>query len=155
MSKSRHVLAAGVAALALGAPLAACGGDDDAAPVLAAEQPAAETPAASAEAPAYGLVTPQQAAELATKDGITVIDVRTQEEYDEGHIDGATVIDFYAPDFADQVAQLDPEGEYLVYCRSGNRSGQAVAIMQQAGIDNIYDMDGGIVAYSAAGLPLV
>jgi phage shock protein E len=102
----------------------------------------------------HGLVTPQQAAELATDSDITVIDVRTPEEFAEGHIEGAMMIDFSAPDFADRVAELDPEQEYLVYCRSGNRSGQAVAIMRKLGFDRVFDMEGGTVAYAAAGLPL-
>jgi rhodanese-related sulfurtransferase len=131
--------------------LVACGGGSS------AEVPAAVT-AAPVTAPGrpaeYGLVTPQQAALLAG-DGLAVIDVRTPEEFAEGHIEGATMIDFYSSTFSDDIAALDPSAEYLVYCRSGNRSGQAVSLMRSLGITQVYDLDGGVIAYGAAGLPLV
>lgn len=151
--RTRIALLAASAALAI----SACGGDSTSAPVAepVAEPVAASTPAASADAPAFGLVSPQQALELSTTDGVTVIDVRTAQEFAEGHIDGATMIDFYADTFADQIGGLDQDGTYLVYCRSGNRSGQAVALMQQLGFRQVYDMAGGVVAYGQSGLPLV
>lgn len=65
----------------------------------------------------------------------TVIDVRTPDEFAAGHVEGALLIDVSAPDFAERIAELDPEGEYLVYCRSGNRSAQAVATMRDTGLD--------------------
>ena len=139
--------------------LAACGGDDAAEGPVAeavAEGPVDEpTPAAATDAPMFGLVSPQQALELSGNPDITVIDVRTPEEFAEGHIDGAAMIDFYAATFADDMAGLDPDGTYLLYCRSGNRSGQATALMQQLGFERVYDMDGGVVAYGGQGLPLV
>lgn len=133
--------------------VAACGGDD-AAPVAAAGDAEAAVDAASAR-PAYGLVTPSVAAELAVDPDVVVIDVRTPEEFAEGHIAGALPIDFNSPGFTDSVAELDPAADYLVYCRSGNRSGQAVALMQQLGFQRLWDMDGGVTAWTAAGLPLV
>lgn len=147
-----------VAMLAVAA-LSACGGDDPAGADTAADTAAAETAAddggPTGERPAFGLVTPEQAAGLAVDPGVTVIDVRTPEEFAEGHLDGAVLVDFSAPTFADEVAQLDPAEPYLVYCRSDNRSGQAVAMMQSMGFEQLWDMDGGVVAWSAAGLPLV
>ena len=130
-------------------PLAACGGDDgtEATPVTSA--------AAAGVRPAFGLVTPEQAATLAADEDVTVIDVRTPEEFAEGHLDGAVLVDFGSPGFANEVAQLDPSLPYLVYCRSGNRSGQAVAAMQQVGFEQLWDMDGGVIAWTSAGLPLV
>jgi len=87
-------------------------------------------------------------------DDVEVLDVRTPEEYAEGHIDGATLIDFYEPDFANRIAELDRSAAYVVYCRSGNRSGQAVALMAEQGFTAVNDLDGGVTAWSAAGLPL-
>jgi rhodanese-related sulfurtransferase len=131
--------------------LAACGGDDAdgtaAAPVTSVADTAAR--------PAFGLVTPEQAASLAADGAITVIDVRTPEEFAEGHLDGALLVDLSSPTFADEVAQLDPLQPYLVYCRSGNRSGQAVDAMQGLGFEQLWDMDGGVIAWTSAGLPLV
>jgi phage shock protein E len=63
-----------------------------------------------------------------------VIDVRTAEEFNAGHVPGAVNLDIYDPAFSTRFASLDPEGAYLVYCRSGNRSAQAVALMREAGL---------------------
>lgn len=126
--------------------LSGCGGED-----RLADQP---VPDAVTDEIAPGKVTPAEAATLAAA-GVSVIDVRTPEEFAGGHLEAATLVDFYDETFADQIAALDPGGDYLVYCRSGNRSGQAVALMQQLGFEQVYDLDGGVVAYEAAGLPLV
>ena len=155
---TRTLLAATALAVTV---LAGCGGGDDAEPVAeAAAEPAAE-PAPAVEPTSEeivkqpsGLVTPQYAAELAHA-GVTVIDVRTPEEYAEGHIDGAALIDFYEPGFVDEIAALPLDGEYLIYCRSGNRSGQTFGLVSELGFEQVWDMDGGVNAYGAAGLPLV
>ena len=85
----------------------------------------------------------------------TVIDVRTPEEFAAGHIAGAQNIDFYASDFADRIGALDQGTSYVVYCHTGNRSGQATALMADAGFTSVTDVDGGIEAWTAAGLPTV
>jgi rhodanese-related sulfurtransferase len=54
-----------------------------------------------------------------------VIDVRTPEEFDAGHVNDARLIDIQGPDFDAQIAELDPDADYVVYCRSGNRSAVA------------------------------
>ena len=59
------------------------------------------------------------------------------------------------PDFDSAIAQLDPNGTYAVYCRSGNRSAVAVGKMAQQGITGTYDLDGSIVDWQAQGLPVV
>jgi phage shock protein E len=138
-----------VAVGALG--FSACGGDDDAT-VAVADAPATES---GASGPAFGLVSPQEALALSSDPDVTVIDVRTPEEFAEGHIEGADMIDFYADTFGDDMAALDPDGTYLLYCRSGNRSGQAATMMQQLGFEQVYDMQGGVVAYGGQDLPLV
>ncbi|TDT16140.1 rhodanese-related sulfurtransferase [Ilumatobacter fluminis] len=148
------VLAAGIAVVGL----AACGGGDDTPVAEAAAEAPDGSPGGDAVAGGdpvpFGLVDPATAASLAQDDTITVIDVRTPEEYAEGHIEGATLFDFYEPTFADQLAELDRNGTYLLYCRSGNRSGQAASIMSELGFDQVYDAQGGVIAYEAAGLPL-
>jgi len=62
-----------------------------------------------------------------------VIDVRTADEWNSGHLDGAVHMDIQAADFADQIATLDPAADYVVYCRSGNRAGQAIDFMKKMG----------------------
>lgn len=75
-----------------------------------------------------------------------LIDVRTPSEFATGHIDQAINIDFENPSFASEVRKLDTTKTYFVYCRSGNRSGQAVSIMKSNGIKNIYELSGGIIS---------
>ncbi len=83
----------------------------------------------------------------------TVIDVRTPEEYAAGHVAGAINIDVEASDFAGKIAALDPEDDYLVYCRTGRRSAIAAEAMTEAGFTDIIDA-GGLDALAAAGAPI-
>lgn len=139
-----------VAALAV----TACGrsGNDD--------SPSA-TATASVPAPietvGFATISGEAAAEMiaAGPDDLVVLDVRTPEEFAEGHLDGAVLVDFYSPDFADQLAALDPDVPYVVYCRSGNRSGQTLPMMESLGFSSASDVDGGIVAWESAGLPII
>lgn len=69
-----------------------------------------------------------------------LIDVRTPAEYSQGHLDGANLLDLTGGQFAEALPTLDPDAEYAVYCKSGNRSGQAVAMMEDAGFENVIDL---------------
>lgn len=82
-----------------------------------------------------------------------LLDVRTEEEYSEGHIDNAHNINFQGPAFSEEIAKLDSSKTYFVYCRSGNRSGKAIAQMRSVGINTIYELEGGLA--SNKGVPLV
>lgn len=84
-----------------------------------------------------------------------LIDIRTSEEYSEGHIKNSTQSDFYnTVEFSSFLDSLDKDSKYLIYCRSSNRSSQALKIMEQKGFNNVSDLKGGIVAWTAASLPL-
>jgi rhodanese-related sulfurtransferase len=87
--------------------------------------------------------------------GVITLDVRTPIEFGEGHIEGARLIDFQSGNFENEIAALDKNATYAVYCRSGNRSGQAVKVMQDAGFTNVFNMNGGVIDWANAGLPLV
>ena len=87
--------------------------------------------------------------------GVITLDVRTPIEFTEGHIEGARLIDFQSGNFENEIAALDKNVTYAVYCRSGNRSGQAVKVMQDAGFTNVFNMNGGVIDWANAGLPLV
>ena len=87
--------------------------------------------------------------------GIVTLDVRTPGEFNEGHIEGAQLIDFQSGNFENEIAALDKTKTYAVYCRSGNRSGQAVKVMREAGFKNLYNLNGGVIDWANAGLPLV
>ena len=86
-----------------------------------------------------------------------IIDVRTPAEFASGHLDGAVNIDVQSPDFAAQIMELDPNGDYFVYCRSGNRSGQAIAQMNQMGFNGENLTNGGSVqnASDLSGIDIV
>ena len=92
---------------------------------------------------------------IAVDAGTVVVDVRTPQEYAQGHLDGATNIDVESPDFAQQVAQLDPKTHYVVYCHSGNRASVAVDYMKQQGFGNVVNAGGIQAASSATGLKVV
>ncbi len=75
-----------------------------------------------------------------------ILDVRTPEEVAEGYIPNAINIDIYlGPDFLAELEKLDKNKNYYVYCRSGNRSGQACAIMNSLGFENAYNLEGGFM----------
>jgi rhodanese-related sulfurtransferase len=84
-----------------------------------------------------------------------IIDVRTPVEYLSGHIAGAVNIDFNDTAFENQISQLNKWHTYLIYCKSGNRSGQALAAMQELEFVTVYNLDGGITAWVQAGYPIV
>lgn len=85
---------------------------------------------------------------------LQIIDVRTPEEFDESCLKGAKMIDIRSADFDQQIAALDKEASYLVYCRSGRRSADAVAKMRAAGIKDILEIEGGIASWQQNGLPV-
>lgn len=83
-----------------------------------------------------------------------VLDVRTPKEYAEGHIEGATNINFYDEDFAERMKAKPKDKTYFIYCRSGGRSGKTLAMMKKAGF-TIYDLKGGMIAWNKANKPVV
>jgi len=85
---------------------------------------------------------------------VVVLDVRTPAEFAEGHLANAINIDFQSGNFESEISTLDKNATYAVYCRSGNRSGQAVKVMADLGFTDLYDMDGGVIDWAAAGKPL-
>lgn len=105
---------------------------------------------------ALGLAACAPAAEPIALDADTVIiDVRTPGEFAGGHLDGAINIDVQSPTFDAAISELNPDASYVVYCRSGNRSAQAIDRMAAAGFTNL--VNGGSVASaaSATGIPVV
>ena len=84
-----------------------------------------------------------------------ILDVRTPEEFDAGYIKNSKLIDYYGSDFVLRLKELDKSKIYLIYCRSGNRSGKTLFVMDNLGFKNIYNMLGGVEAWTAANLELV
>lgn len=131
---------------------AACGTDDEAAVGTADDQTESDSDAASIR-----VVEPEIALELVENPpaGLTVIDVRTPEEFEAGHLADAVLIDIYRDDFTQQLDALDRNAPYMIYCRSGNRSEQARMIMTDLGFTDVTDVAGGFDAWQAAGYPTV
>ena len=92
--------------------------------------------------------------ERAGKADFVILDVRTPEEFAEGHIDGAVNLDVQARDFEKKLRVLDRKKSYLVYCRTGNRSRKATVAMEALGFRSIFHMNEGIVRWKQQSLPL-
>lgn len=99
-------------------------------------------------------VDARQFRKLAKKKNVVLIDVRTPEEYEEGHIKGARNIDYRDSDFRSNIDLLAKDTPVLVYCRSDRRSGQAMELMRELGFKTIYNLDGGILAWTAEEFPI-
>jgi rhodanese-related sulfurtransferase len=93
--------------------------------------------------------------EAVSTDGLMIIDVRTPSEFDEQHLDGAVNINLQADDFVDRISELDRNGSYAVYCRSGNRSAEAVAAMRTLGFTDVTDYGGVSEASQSLGVDIV
>lgn len=81
--------------------------------------------------------------------GFTIIDVRTPEEYEEGHIEGAQNIDVKSGAFVTEIEKLSKSDTLLVYCRSGRRSLYAAQVMVSFGFQKIYDLEGGFLNWES------
>lgn len=90
---------------------------------------------------------------LKTED-VILLDVRTPEEYAQGHIPGAKLMDFHGENFAEELKALDPKANYVVYCASGNRSQKATRMMQEENFQNVSNVLGGFQAWQSQQLPI-
>ncbi len=102
-------------------------------------------------------VTPQEAFTLIQNNqnnpDFVIIDVRTPEEFAEAYIENAINIDFYSETFRDELDKLEKNKKYLIYCRSGGRSGNTLDIMAELNFREVYNISGGIIAWNAEELP--
>lgn len=87
---------------------------------------------------------------LSGEAGIVVLDVRTPEEFEAGHIEGAVNLDFLSEDFAANLAELGKDTTYVLHCKSGARSAKALEIMREQGFESIAHMNEGFDAWTAA-----
>ncbi|WP_214084183.1 rhodanese-like domain-containing protein [Methanoculleus sp.] len=106
--------------------------------------------------PNIRVVSPAEASALIEERGddpsFVVIDARRPDEFAGGHIPGAINID--SADFSEHLDSLDPDGTYVVYCLRGGRSAGVCELMREAGFREVYDIEGGMSAWKAAGLPV-
>ncbi len=114
----------------------------------------------------HSVVTPQEAFTLIKKNknnpDFMILDVRTPEEFAEGHIENAINIDYYMDErtnytkkFRDEISKLDRDKAYLVYCLADIRSSVTMDMMRHIDFQEVYDMSGGIVQWKAEELPVV
>lgn len=94
----------------------------------------------------------QTVAALKEQANVLVLDVREVNEYEAGHIPGVTLIPM--GEVANRLNEIPKDQPVIVTCRSGNRSGQVADYLRQNGYSNIHNMEGGIIAWEAAGLPV-
>jgi len=103
---------------------------------------------------AYCNLSAKEYVEIDTKEAI-ILDVRTQQEFDYGHLENAIVIDIYKKSFRDEVNKLDKSKTYYVYCKTGIRSRNAVNYMLQSGFKKVCNLEGGLNYLTRAGVKLV
>jgi rhodanese-related sulfurtransferase len=86
-----------------------------------------------------------------------IIDVRTEGEYKEGHIENGKLVDISSSEFSSNISSLnlDKSKAVYVYCRSGNRSKKAMSILKEMGFTEIYELDRGVLGWEREGNSLV
>ncbi len=84
-------------------------------------------------------------------DQVLLLDVRTEKEVNQGYIEGATHIDFYGAGFDQALSTLNKDQTVYVYCRSGGRSHKTAEKLEALGFKKVYNLEGGIGAWNAAG----
>jgi phage shock protein E len=83
-----------------------------------------------------------------------ILDVRSPEEYSDSHIANAVNINYNSRSFQNELEKLEKNNKYLVYCRSGHRSSNAVKVMKNLGFTDLYNLTGGIQKWKRKSLPL-
>lgn len=83
-----------------------------------------------------------------------VLDVRTQEEFNKGHLENAILVDYYKNDFKEKISKLDKDKPVFVYCAAGGRSGSASKLLTELGFKEVYDLKGGFNAWSTEKRPV-
>lgn len=91
---------------------------------------------------------------LEQEEDIVLLDVRTPEEFSQGHLAGAKNLDFHAVDFGQQLKRLNPNQKYMVYCAVGGRSGKAMQLMEGLGFKKVYNVGEGFTELKDQGIPV-
>jgi rhodanese-related sulfurtransferase len=106
----------------------------------------------------FKTISPRQAADLISQkkgdNGFVILDVRTTAEFETGHLHNAILLDYYSKDFISELDRLDKTKTYLIYCRSGNRSGKTLRLIEEMGFKQVYDMAQGIIGWRKNEFPV-
>ncbi len=113
----------------------------------------------SQQSQVFKTISPDEAYRLiqenANNPDFVIIDIRTPQEYKAGHIPNAINIDYYSPTFKEKLDKLDKSKTYLIYCRTGHRTGNTMPVMKELGFQKVYEIRGGITAWASKGYPVV
>ena len=101
--------------------------------------------------PRVEVISVQEMKEILKEESVQLIDVRTRNEYATNHIKNAKNIVYQGDDWEDQVAKLDKEKPVYVYCQKGGRSAKCASLLEKAGFEKVYDLNGGISQWIAEG----
>lgn len=135
--------------LGISLALAGCNGETNQVPESQSAQAAPQSDAANASA-IRDISASEVDGLLGGEEGAVVLDVRTAPEFEAGHIDGAVNVDFLSDDFAQQLAQLDRDTTYILHCKSGSRSAQALELMETQGFTSVAHLTEGYDGWKAA-----
>ena len=137
MKRLLHFIAASLASLSLSA--------------TAADKPATKTTAEASATKRFRNIDVAEWEKLRKDASVVVLDVRTAEEFADGHMPGAINLDIRGGKFAETLAGLDKSKTYLVHCAVGGRSAKACGQMDGMKFDKVLNLSGGITAWEAAG----
>lgn len=100
-------------------------------------------------------ISPRQVADLISQrngdPNFIILDIRTLAEFKTGHLHNAVLLDYYSKTFVNELKRLDKTKTYLIYCRSGNRSGRSLGLIKEMGFQSVYNMDQGIIGWLKKG----
>ena len=103
-------------------------------------------------------ISPAEASDLIAKHknnaNFIIIDVRTPREFKSGHIEKAILLDYYSKTYTDELKRLDKTKTYLIYCRTGNRTGKTMKMIKNMGFSRVYNMAKGIKGWRSKGFPV-
>jgi len=86
---------------------------------------------------------------------VVLLDIRTPKEFEDAHIQGAVLLDYYSSDYVDRLKALERDKTYLIYCRSGNRTGKSLAIFDKLGFQRVFNLNTGLIGWAREKYPLV
>ncbi len=125
--------------------------------VLACSQSGTKTDTAGTPEAIHKDISVSEAYEMLHQDerpsDLVLLDVRTPAEYEQGHLEESVLINIGDPSFREKINELDRNKTYVVYCRSGRRSNRAAGIMEEMGFNEVYNVQGGLLAWKAANYP--
>lgn len=101
--------------------------------------------------PRVEVISVQEMEEVLRTESVQLIDVRTRKEFASNHIKNAKNIVYQGDDWATQISKLDKDKPVYVYCQKGGRSAKCAALLEEAGFEKIYDLEGGISQWTAEG----